>query len=327
MTVLNTLYKGLISLLNLGPLLEMYHSGNYSKLLTASGIISVLSPILPALFVVEIIRALLYKRFRIDDYKMPLIIRVVNHFIARFISLSAVGFFIGLFERYAIFKTSFTWYWFIYGYVVWEFAHFVFHYLGHKVRIFWCLHSIHHTPQGMNLSVAYTNFFLEGPYADVVRTTICILLGVNPVLLLFIMALDGLWSGFTHVGENIMKEGRMGFLDNFILTPAHHRVHHARNPLYMDTNFCNLLNIWDRIFRTYQVEDPGTKIEYGITRPVDQKNFLDVYFGEFYYLWLDIKRAPGLLNKVLYVFMPPGWDHNGEHKTAARIKQELKSGS
>lgn len=325
MTILKTLFKELISLFQLGPLLEMYYSGNYSLLLEARGIISVLSPILPILLIVEIIRAILYKKFRIEDYKMPFAIRVVNHFIARFISLTAVGFCIGLFEQFAIIKTTFTWYWFIYGYIIWEFAHYVYHYLGHKVRIFWCLHSIHHTPQNMNLSVAYTNFFLEGPYADVIRTSICILLGVNPVLLLFIMALDGIWSGFTHVGENILKDGRLGFLNSIILTPAHHRIHHARNPVYIDTNFCNMLNIWDRAFKTYQKEEPGTKIEYGITRPLNSRNFMDVYFGEFYYLWMDIKKAPGVLNKVLYVFMPPGWNHNGEHKTASRIKLELKS--
>ena len=325
MNFLQHLSKGLVSQLQLGPLMDMYYSGDYNSLLTPKGIIAVLSPVLPILLIVEIIRALLYKKFRIEDYKMPFIIRVVNHFIARFISLGAVGFCIGLFENFAIIKTSFTWYWFIFGYVVWEFAHFVYHYLGHKVRILWCLHSTHHAPQSMNLSVAYTNFFLEGLYADIVRTSICILLGVNPVLLIFIMALDSIWSGFTHVGESILKEGRLGLLNNVILTPAHHRIHHAKNPRYIDTNFCNLLNIWDKIFKTYQKEDPDTKIEYGITRPLNSRNFMDVYFGEFYYLWLDIKRAPGLFNKILYVLMPPGWSHNGEHKTASVIKRGLGS--
>jgi len=30
-------------------------------------------------------------------------------------------------------------------------------------------------------------------------------------------------------------------------------------PLYMDTNFCNLLNIWDRVFKTYQPEQRNIK--------------------------------------------------------------------
>ena len=173
----------------------------------------------------------------------------------------------------------------------------------------------------MNLSVTYAHFILEAPYADFIRTSICILLGVDPVMLFAIMFVDGTWGGFIHVGENFMKDARLGFLENLILTPAHHRVHHARNPLYMDTNFCNLLNVWDRIFKTYQNEQP-ISIEYGITRKINTRNFLDVYFGELYYLAKDIASAPGLKNKFLYIVMPPGWSHTGDHRTAHVMRQE-----
>ena len=131
----------------------------------------------------------------------------------------------------------------------------------------------------MNLSVTYMHFFLEAPYADVIRTSICILAGVNPPMLFLIMAIDGTWGAFIHVGENVLKDARMGWLGRLILTPSHHRVHHARNAVYIDTNFCNLLNIWDRVFRTYQPEDLSVRIEYGITRPVKTRSFMDMYFG------------------------------------------------
>ncbi|MGB5555788.1 MAG: sterol desaturase family protein, partial [Flavobacteriaceae bacterium] len=127
---------------------------------------------------------------------------------------------------------------------------------------------------------------------------------------------------FIHVGENLIKDGRLGFLNKIILTPSHHRVHHARNPLYMDTNFCNLLNIWDKVFKTYQDEDDRVKIEYGITREMNSGNFLDVYFGEIVALAKDVANAPGLVNKLKYIFMPPGWHHAGDHKTAKLVRQE-----
>lgn len=323
MGILDTLYRELISFLGLRPLLNMFHSGDYSPLLTARGILSAMSPVIPLLLLIEIGRALVYKRFRIEDYRAPFLVFIANRFIFRFISIAVVAFCIGLLGKHGIFKTGFTWYWFIYGYIVWEFAHFIYHYLGHKVRLFWCLHSTHHVPEAMNLSVTYAHFFLEAPYADVIRTSICLLAGVNPPLLFLIMAIDGTWGAFIHIGENILKDGRMGFLNKIILTPSHHRVHHARNPLYMDTNFCNLLNIWDKVFKTYQDEEKDTKIEYGITRGVNLRSFMDVYFGEFYYLCKDIKKAPGLKNKVLYIFMPPGWSHTGDHKTATMAKRDL----
>jgi sterol desaturase/sphingolipid hydroxylase (fatty acid hydroxylase superfamily) len=320
------LYNELISFFGIGPWLQMFTSGDYSSLNTLNGITSALSPLIPFILIIEIIRALIYKRFRGADYKVIFIIYVFNSFIGRFISIAAVAFCIGLFEKYALLKTSFTWYWLIYGYIVWELAHFVYHYLGHKVRLFWCLHSTHHAPENMNLSVTYAHFFLEAPYADVIRTSICIILGVNPPLLFFIMFIDGTWGAFIHVGENILKDGRLGFMNSLILTPSHHRVHHAKNPLYMDTNFCNLLNIWDRIFGTLRHEKVDLPPEYGITRKMNAHNFWDVYFGEIAALVKDVINAPGIKNKLLYIIMAPGWSHTGQHKTAKTVREEfLKS--
>ncbi|HEV2353000.1 MAG TPA: sterol desaturase family protein [Puia sp.] len=304
------------------PLLDMYHKSDYSPLLTLSGILDAISPVIPLLLIIELLRSLFNRRFRIEDYRMPFFVYVTNRFISRFISIAAIGFCIGFFSKIALLRTIFTWYWFLFGYIVWEFSHFIYHYLAHKVRLFWCLHSTHHAPESMNLSVTYMHFFLEAPYADVIRTSICILAGVNAPMLFVIMAIDGTWGAFIHVGEHFIPDARMGIVGRLILTPSHHRVHHARNPLYIDTNFCNLLNVWDRVFRTYQPEDRTTKIEYGITRPVRTHSFWDMYFGEFVCLARDVAGAPGLLNKVLYIFMPPGWSHTGDHKTARVVRRQ-----
>ncbi len=320
MNILQTLSDEVIGFFGIGGLIQMVQSGDYSSLSTLSGIQNLIWPIIPFLLVFEIIRAVFYKRFKVDDYRIPFLVFLVNRFISRLISIAAVGFCIGLLEKWAIFTTTFTWYWLIYGYIVWELSHFAYHYFGHKVRILWCLHSTHHAPQQMNLTVNFAHFFLEAPYADVVRTSICILLGVNPALLFFIMFIDGFWGSFIHVGENVIKDGRLGFLNNILLTPSHHRVHHAKNALYMDTNFCNLLNIWDRIFKTYQNERMEMKIEYGITREMNPNSLWDVYFGEFICLGKDILAAPTLKAKLLYIVMPPGWSHTGDHKTAKVVR-------
>ncbi|HEY6978472.1 MAG TPA: sterol desaturase family protein [Chitinophagaceae bacterium] len=317
------LYDELLSFLGINQMIETFKTGDYSTFISFEGILSVISPVMPLLLLIEIVRSVVYKKFKIEDYKIPFFIHVFNRFISRFISIAAVAFCIGLFEKYGIIKTTFTWYWLIYGYIVWEFGHFIYHYLGHKVRLFWCLHSTHHAPENMNLFVSYAHFFLEAPYADVIRTSVCILLGVNPPLLFFIMFIDGTWGAFIHAGENVLKDGRLGFLNRYVLTPSHHRVHHAKNPLYMDTNFCNLLNIWDKVFGTFQPERNDVPVQYGITRKINPNNFLDVYFGEIVYLIKDIKNAPGIKNKLLYIVMPPGWSHTGDHKTAKLVRNEF----
>jgi sterol desaturase/sphingolipid hydroxylase (fatty acid hydroxylase superfamily) len=320
MEILGTLYDEVVGFLGISQALELLQAGDYSVFSTYDGVVSLIYPIIPLLLLLEFILGLVYKKPNTKVYKVNFLIYVFNRFIGRFIAIAMVTLIIGWLQPYALFQTKMTWYWFIYGYIVWEFGHFLYHYWGHKVRLFWCLHSTHHAPEQMNLSVTHAHFFLEAPYADAIRTTVCILLGVEPVLLFLIMFIDGTYGAFIHVGENLMKDGRMGFLNKIILTPSHHRVHHARNPLYMDTNFCNLLNIWDKVFGTYQEEQHDIQIEYGITRKMNSGNFLDVYFGEFVALFKDVAKAPGLKNKLLYIIMPPGWSHTGEHQTSKLVR-------
>jgi sterol desaturase/sphingolipid hydroxylase (fatty acid hydroxylase superfamily) len=322
MSVLQAIVDWLRDFFGVNELTKIINTGNYRELLTYDGILSIFRPLFPVLLLLEIIKALVFRKFKAIDYKIPFFSYVLNAFLGKFIAIAVVVFCIGLFESYAIMQTSFTWYWFIYSYIVWEFGHFIYHYLGHKVRLFWCLHSTHHAPESMNLSISFAHFFLEAPYADFIRTTTCILLGVSPPMLILIMFIDGLWGGFIHIGDHMLKDGRLGVLGKIILTPSHHRVHHARNPIYMDTNFCNLLNVWDRVFRTYQPEENSIPVEYGITRKMRPNSFLDAYFGEFGALLKDVYHAPGIKNKILYIFMPPGWSHTGEDKTARKMRSE-----
>lgn len=322
MEILEAFYNEITGFLGITQAWQILKTGDYAVFTTYDGIVSLIYPIIPLLLILELILGLIYKRPQAKVYKVNFLIYLFNRVVGRFIAIAMTTFLIGALQKYAPFQAGITWYWIIYGYIVWEFGHFIYHYLGHKVRLFWCLHSTHHAPEDMNLSVSHAHFFLEGPYADSIRTTVCILLGLKPELLFLIMFIDGTYGAFIHVGENLMKDGRLGFLNKIILTPSHHRVHHARNPLYMDTNFCNLLNIWDKAFGTFQDEQHDIQIQYGITRKMDSGNFLDVYFGEIIALAIDVAKAPGMMNKVKYIIMPPGWSHTGEHQTAKIVRNE-----
>lgn len=326
MNFIDEISHRIVSFFAVAEISKIIQSGNYSSLATYKGFTAVIAPFFPIITVLEFLIALMYRKLKLIEYKIPFFSYLINSVLGKIITIAAVAYCIGLFEEHAIFKTGFTWYWFLYAYVVWELGHFLFHYSGHKVRILWCLHSTHHAPQSMNLSINFVHFFLENTYANIIRTTICILLGVNPVMLVFIMFIDGTWGGFIHMGESLSKTGKFGPLHKFILTPMHHRVHHGRNPLYIDTNFCNLLNIWDKLFGTYQPIDSKIPVEYGITRKTIPYSFLDAYFGEFVSLARDVSKTKGIKNKFLYIIMPPGWSHTGEHKTAARAKKDFMAG-
>lgn len=268
-----------------------------------------IASLIPCLLLAEMLAMALRGQFHWRFFRLPLMMLIVNGVLMKVLSLSLALTVASLLGPYALLETSFTWYWFVYGYIVWEFSHFVYHWLGHKVRLLWCLHSTHHAPRHMNLSVSYAHFFLEAPYADLVRIGICTLGGLDPALLVLIIGIDSLWGSFIHVGEEMMPNGRMGFLQKWILTPSHHRLHHARNSLYIDTNFCNLLNIWDRIFGTYKEQEDDVAPDYGIKRPMNPDSFFDVYLGEFVALARDIKNAPRWADKLRYLFLPPDWRH------------------
>ena len=322
MSVLNSLWNEIVGFFGIRQFFEILTAGAFDKFLTYEGVVALIIPIIPLLIVLELILGLVYKKPQTKVYKVIFMIYLFNRVVGRFIALGVVALCIGFFEPIALFKISNTWYGFVFGYIVWEFAHFIYHFLAHKVRLLWCLHATHHVPEEMNLSVTHAHFFLEAPYADLIRTSICIFIGVSPALLFTIMFIDGTYGAFIHVGENLIKDARFGFLNKFILTPSHHRVHHAKNPLYIDTNYCNLLNFWDRIFGTYQEEDPNLHIQYGVTRPIRSGNFWDVYFGELINLTKDVIKAPGIINKLKYIFSPPGWSHTGVQKTAKSIRAE-----
>lgn len=322
MMPLEILARELVGFFGLQAWLDMAAANDYSRLLTWPGFQSAIGPIIPFLLAFEIVQALRAKTFAVRDYKVIFFTYVMNRVLGTFLTIAALSFSIALFQPLALFQSTVTWYWLLYGYVVWELAHFVYHFLAHKVRFLWCLHSTHHAPESMNLFVSHAHFFLEAPYADTIRTSICILLGVSPPLLFLIMFIDGTWGAWIHAGEHVLRDGRMGFLNRWILTPSHHRVHHSRNPLYIDTNYCNLLSIWDRAFGTFQPELREVKPEYGITRPTKPGSFWDFYVGEIVALWRDVAAAPGIKNKLAYLVMPPGWSHTGAHKTAKMVRAE-----
>jgi len=323
MEFLSKVLNEIIDFFRIGGLLSIIHSGHYEILLTLEGFLSFLSPIAPILIILEIIWLLVSHRFHKETYRVPFLIIVINRVLTRLIGVSVILICIKVFSKYAIFHVPLKWYWFVYGYLVYELNTFIRHYLSHKVRLLWCFHSVHHAPESLNASITLNTSYIENIYTEIFTATFCTILGVNPIMLFTIMILDSIWGAFAHISESSLKNARLGFLEKFILTPSHHRVHHGRNFLYMDTNFCSILNIWDRLFKTYQEEEESVPVEYGITREVDSGKIIDVYFGEFGELWQDIKNASGLKNKIKYVFMPPGWSPAGEDFTAKTLRNNF----
>jgi hypothetical protein len=99
----------------------------------------------------------------------------------------------------------------------------------------------------------------------------------------------------------------MGFLEKIIVTPSHHRVHHAINPEYIDKNYGQIFIFWDKLFGSYQPELPNVKPVYGITRPVRTWNPIKINFLHVWLLIKDAWRTKSWKDKLRIWFMPTGW--------------------
>ncbi len=227
------------------------------------------------------------------------------------------------FNQFSLFIINREWYSWIYAYLAWELSTWVWHYIFHRVRLFWCFHSPHHAPEDLTITTAWVHFFAEGYFTTVIQWVILSVMGVPPEMLGPIIAIEIGWGTFIHAGERSLKKGRLGFLKYFLITPSHHRVHHAKNPLYMDRNFCTFLPFWDWLFGTLQPLKDEVKIEYGITRKIDVTNFMDFYFGEIRLLFQDVRNAKGIKNKLLYLIKPPGWSPASIENTAEIVRHNF----
>jgi sterol desaturase/sphingolipid hydroxylase (fatty acid hydroxylase superfamily) len=256
-------------------------------------------------------------------FKATFLAALISEFLPELIMIDIFRKIQPLFQHLSFFKINFAWYSWVYVYLIWELSTWVRHYSTHRIKLLWCLHSPHHAPEDLTMTTAWVNFFAEGYYTAFVQWFILSALGVQPAMLLAIMSIEVTWGTFIHAGERSLKTGRLGTLKHFLITTSHHRVHHAKNPLYMDTNFCTFLPFWDWLFGTLQPLRNEVKIEYGMTRKTDIANFIDFYFGEFRLSFKDVRKAKGIINKLLYLIKPPGWHPDSIENTAATVRNNF----
>jgi sterol desaturase/sphingolipid hydroxylase (fatty acid hydroxylase superfamily) len=176
------------------------------------------------------------------------------------------------------------------------------HLLDHKVRLLWAVHVTHHSSEEFNLGVGFRSSVFEPVYRYLYFIPMA-LLGFAPLDIFFMFSITQLYGIFIHT--QYIKN--LGFLEWFMATPSHHRVHHGKNPEYIDRNMGMFLIIWDRLFGTFEPE--VQPVVYGITKPPLSKRADDVILHEFRNIVADVKQAPDFKAKLMYIFGPPGWKH------------------
>jgi alkylglycerol monooxygenase len=184
-----------------------------------------------------------------------------------------------------------------------DFAGYWGHRLSHKVNFFWNLHIIHHSSEEFNLACALRQSISNIVSFFTIFLLPSALLGV-PLNVIAVIAPLHLFAQFWYHTRHI---GKMGFLEKIIVTPSHHRVHHALNPEYIDKNLGQIFIVWDKWFGTFQEELKEKPPVYGITRPVATWNPVKINFQHLWLLVTDAWRTNSLKDKLRIWFMPTGW--------------------
>ncbi|WCT10977.1 sterol desaturase family protein [Mucilaginibacter jinjuensis] len=224
------------------------------------------------------------------------------------------------FYQFRLFEISNVfWYWFVLV-VTQDFLYWVLHYTGHYCRFFWAMHVTHHSSEHFNFTTGFRSTVFEPLYRVFFYLPLA-LMGFNAIDILYAYLVTQLYGNLVHTQYKVNLPKWYGWI---FVTPSHHRVHHASNIPYLDKNMAMMLIIWDRMFGTFQDENLPEPIKYGLTHQPEDTGAVNIIFHEWKALVHDVKKAPGIKNKLGYMFNPPGWSHDGSTQTARVLQREYK---
>lgn len=241
--------------------------------------------------------------YRLNDAFANISCGIIDQATAVFAKVFTVGAYVlvfSLFEDLTPWTLPSNWFFYILCFIAVDFAYYWAHRWSHQVNLFWTGHVVHHQSEEYNLSVALR----QGAFQKILMFWVYLplaIVGFPPEWIVVSMGLNLLYQFWIHT-EAVDK---MGVFEWVMNTPSHHRVHHGRNPKYIDKNHAGVFIIWDRMFGTFQKEEE--RPTYGITRPLNTFNPVMAHVQPFRELWQDVRSIPSFKHKVRYLLAPPGW--------------------
>jgi alkylglycerol monooxygenase len=179
------------------------------------------------------------------------------------------------------------------------------HRMEHEKNYLWNLHIIHHSSEQFNLPCA-----LRQSIARITNVVFIFFYGILfsvlgiPHEVFMVVAPLHLFIQFWYHTELIDK---MSFLEYFLVTPSHHRVHHAMNDVYMDKNYSEVFIVWDKLFGTFQTELADVPPVYGVRRAVQTWNPFLINFQHLAILVSDAWQTKNTWDKIRIWWQPTGW--------------------
>ena len=192
-----------------------------------------------------------------------------------------------------------------------EFCYYWAHRASHHMRWFWLCHSVHHTPNQLNLSVAYRLSWIRKNGTQFFYFPL-VWMGFSIEIMAYSYLAHLIYQAWLHT----TWIPKLGWLEYVINTPSSHRVHHSRNAEYLGANYGGMLGIFDDFFGTYKPEREDLPCDYGLVERETSYNPIKIEFGPWYLLLKDMVRSRNPITAICYLVMPPGWKPKEKTKTS-----------
>jgi sterol desaturase/sphingolipid hydroxylase (fatty acid hydroxylase superfamily) len=134
--------------------------------------------------------------------------------------------------------------------VVRNLATYAIHRLSHAVPLLWRFHRVHHADVRLDLSTGFRNHPLELLFVAPWLAAVTIALGLDAATVTAYEAVAIAFSLWTHANLDL-PGGLDRWLRVGLVTPAMHHVHHSSRRCETDSNYGDVLSVWDRMFGTY----------------------------------------------------------------------------
>ncbi len=200
-----------------------------------------------------------------------------------------------------------------------DFMYYWLHRVDHYCRLFWAIHVTHHSSEEFNLTVGFRSSVFQPLYRFVWFIPLA-LSGFRGIDVMFMYSATQIYGILIHT----KTVNNLGFLEYFMSTPSHHRVHHGSNVMYLDKNMGMVLIIWDKMFGTFRNEDKNEPVVFGLTENIKTHHPLKMVFHEWINIYHDLRKPSSIKSKFMYIFGPPGWSHDGSKFTSRQLREKKK---
>jgi sterol desaturase/sphingolipid hydroxylase (fatty acid hydroxylase superfamily) len=228
-------------------------------------------------------------------------------YFTKFLPLLAWGF---VLENLAIIDMPLAWFdasprgialWIVAA-IAWDFFYYWFHRFSHEISILWAAHAVHHQSEEYNLSTALRQTSTSFLFGWIFYLPLFVA-GFPVEVLVTVNAVNLIYQFWVHT----RLIGRLGPLEKVLMTPSHHRVHHAQNERYIDRNYGGMLIVWDRLFGTFEPESDDDPVIFGVRKPLASWNPFWANFQVYDYLLFDARHTKRWRDKIGIWFRRTGW--------------------